>query len=81
MIVVDNDTDFVIGYSHLKITINEQGHIICWNDEETWYGIADLTNYTIYEQQDLYPPSLEHTYKYIDGQFIEWDMETNEPAI
>ena len=75
MIVINNIDNFVIGYSHIKIEINEQGHIICWNDNGTWFGLAGFDNYTIYEEQDLYPPSLDKLWLYIDGEFIEFEPE------
>lgn len=75
MIVVNNDNNIVIGYSHIKIEVNSEGHIICWNDNDTWYGLAGFDNYTIYEEQSLYPPSLDKMWFYIDGSFIEFQPE------
>lgn len=83
MIVVNNDNNIVIGYSHIKIELNEQGHIICWNDDgETWYGLAGFENYTIYQDQELYPPNLDTLWLYIDGEFIEFDPpQLSSPSI
>lgn len=76
MIVVNNDNNLVIGYSHIKIEVNNQGHIICWDDnDETWYGLAGYENYTIYDNPILYPPSLDAMWFYINGEFIEYIPE------
>ncbi len=68
--------DFVFGNSTIKIEVNSRGHIVCWTSDTTWYAIADMTDYTIYE--DVNVPDVNKMWLYVDGEFIDITPKPDE---
>jgi hypothetical protein len=67
MIVIDSDNN-VIGWSFIKIELNDDGHIVCWTGDETWYALAGILDYTLL---DVNIPDINKVWKYINGEFID----------
>lgn len=68
--------DLVFGSSKHKIEVNSQGHIVCWSSESTWFAVAGMTDYTIYEGVDV--PDDTKMWLFVDGSFVEYDPNPKE---